>query len=102
MIFKKLFNRKKEKWIPNRIINTWEHNAWGNSIYWSDWEKRKLCGHLTPKPKVDDEIRSEFNNGKIGRFRVINVEHVSGVHDMFWCNVLDIGYVEENELLVKY
>lgn len=94
--FRRPFKRKEETWTPNRVINVWEHNGWGNSISWNDWDKRKLGGHLTPKPRVDDEIRDKLESGKIGRFRVRNVDYVASVHDMFWCNVSDVGYLEDD------
>lgn len=90
--FRKLFKEKQETWTPNRVINVWEHNGWGNSISWYDWKKRRLDGHMTPKPNVGDEIRDKLESGKIGRFRVKYVDHVTDVHDMFWCQVSDVGY----------
>lgn len=97
-LLKKLFGKKEEKqevWIPKRVIEIWKHNGWGNSISWDDWQKRRLVGWLSPKPDIDDEIRGKLDSGKTGRFRVINVEHQQGVHDMFFCTVSDIGYLED-------
>lgn len=94
--FNRFFKRKEKIWVPNRVINVWEHDGWGNAIYWSDWDNRELCGHLTPKPMVGDEIRDKLESGRTGRFRVTNVDHAT-VHDMFWCNVSDVGYLENDE-----
>ena len=75
-----------------RIINLWEHNGWGNSIYFFDWKDRELAGHMTPRPSVGDEVRAKLKQG-IGRFRIISVDYKKDPPDMFFAKVKDIGYV---------
>ncbi len=95
-IFAKFFKKEKKEWVPGRVINIWEHRSWSNSINWFSYEDRKLVGHMTPKPEVNDEIRAKFESGEIGRFRIVKVEHAQTVHDMFWCKVKDVGYLNTN------
>ena len=77
-----------------RIINIWEHNGWGNSIRWLDWDNRRLSGHLSTPPSVGDEVRSKMDTGKIARFLITAVKRLEDPPDMFFANVSDIGYLE--------
>jgi hypothetical protein len=93
------FKRKPE--MTGYVYNAWEHEGWGNSIIWSygdGFEKRQITGWLWRKPTVGDEIRFKMESGKIARFRVQDVEHASGVHDMFFAHLMDIGYVGEDPI----
>lgn len=95
----KFFGNKKipikQSIIPTEeIINLWEHNGWGNNVYFSDFKNRKITGHLSPRPKVGDEIRSKMSSGKIGRFLVKEIEYCRDPNDMFFCDVEDLGYLE--------
>lgn len=99
ILFDKFFHNKKtpikhDIIQTGEIINLWEHNSWGNSVYFSDFKNRKITGHLSPRPKVGDEIRSKMSNGKIGRFLVKEIEYCRDPNDMFFCNVEDFGYLE--------
>lgn len=76
-----------------RIINMWKHTGWGNSISFTDWEKRRLVGHLPNRPKIGDEIRSKMESGEIGRFLVSEVEYCRDPKDMFFCTVKDLKYL---------
>lgn len=91
-----IFKKKPE--MTGYVYNAWEHQGWGDSIIWSigvDFEKRQITGWLWRKPNIGDEIRFKMESGKIARFRVQNVEHAEGVHDMFFGDLMDIGYVDE-------
>jgi len=92
-LFGRLFGSPKER----KIINLWEHKGWGNSIYFFDWEKRKLVGWLTPIPQKGDEVRERMKSGKIARFEIIKVEPCYDPVDMFFVYVKDIGYMEGGE-----
>lgn len=104
MIKWSLFHKK----IPEtgRVINVWEHNSWGNNLFWYDFDpvgtrngKWRLGSHLSPKPKRGDEIRTKMQSGAIGRLIVADVEHVNSVHDMFYanCEPVDPFYIEGSE-----
>ena len=77
-----------------RIINMWDHNGWGNSIKWFDWEKRKVYGHMQRRPKVGDELRAEMQSGQIHRFIFTSVKLETNPRDMFFGFVIDWKYHE--------
>lgn len=64
-------------------------------MYFIDWEKRKLSGHMTPRPQVGDIIQSEMSSGKIGQFEVIDVKGAwnNDPPDMFYATVKDLTYL---------
>lgn len=75
-----------------RIISMWEHSGWGDSIYFTDWDKRRVAGHLTPTPKEGDIIRCKMESGKIARFKFDKVDVMSDTKDQFFATVSDLGY----------
>jgi len=75
-----------------RIISIWEHSGWGNTIYWRDWENRKICGHLASPPEKGDILRSKMTSGKTARFRFEFVEIMLDPPDQFFATVSDLGY----------
>lgn len=83
----------------NGIINMWEHTSWGDAIYFLDYKKGVVTGHITPKPKVGDTIISKMKSGKKAKFEVIEGNSIkywsSGARDQFIIKVKPIGYVEE-------
>lgn len=79
------------------VINLWEHNSWGNNVYFFDYDERKLVGWLTPLPKVGDEVRSKMQSRKIARFEIISIDVKKDPPDMFFAIVKDIGYLEDTE-----
>ncbi len=89
---KKFFNRTPK--TTGRIINIWEHFGWGNSMYFLDWQKRKVSGHLYDSPSKGDILRAEMNSGKIAEFVFTEVEYCKDPRDMFFGTVKDIGYFE--------
>lgn len=93
----KYFRKKEKPFVPGRIINMWDHYSWGNNILWSDWENRKVTGWMREKPKVDDELRCKLVSGKIGRFRFFKVKNADNVHDMFFAEMEDVGYLPDGE-----
>lgn len=74
------------------------HNGWGNSIQWSDYDKRRVVGWLQRRPKVGDEIRFKMESGKTARYAVVIVEYMGDPNDMFFADVMDIGYVDEKPI----
>jgi len=93
----------KQKIKPTgKILNMWERNGWGNSINWSDFEKRRIVGHITPMIRVGDEVRSKMDSGKTARFIVKEVERMRDPNDMLFAIVEDyIGYVEDESIEIK-
>ena len=78
--------------VMPRIISMWEHSGWGDSIYFTDWDKRRVAGHLTPTPKEGDIIRCKMESGKIARFKFDKVDVMSDTKDQFFATVSDLGY----------
>ena len=74
------------------IFSMWEHSSWGNSIYFTDWDKRRIAGHLTPLPKVGDVLRCKMKSGKIARFKFEVVDVLSDPRDQFFATVSFLGY----------
>ena len=77
----------------NRVIKSWEHTGWGDSILFCNYNKREIAGHLTPLPKVGDEFQVKMVSGKIGRFKIVSVSYCGNPADMFFGIVEDIDYV---------
>ena len=76
-----------------KIYNMWEHTGWGNSINFFDWDTRRISGHTPFKIKIGDEIRQKMVSGKIGRFKVINIDYKLDPSDMFFGTVEDLDYL---------
>jgi hypothetical protein len=68
--------------------------GWGFHIEWLDYDKRRMWGHHQ-RLEVGDEVRVDMESGKTARFAVTNVEWQRDPRDMFFCDVIDIGYVGE-------
>jgi hypothetical protein len=84
---------------PKRTIyNMWEHRGWGNRLEFSNFDLRRISAHLPNRHrfKVGTELREKMQSGHIARFKVIEVEYVSGVHDMLFAKVQDIGYLKQS------
>jgi hypothetical protein len=80
--------------VSKRVFNIWEHNIWGNSIQWRDYENRNLYGFIkNPKVKFGDEFRDKMESGKVMRFEVIELDYKYNPTDMFFATVKDIGYL---------
>lgn len=78
----------------NRVIKMWEHKGWGDSISFWDYDTRKITGHLTPLPKVGDELQCKMVSGGIGRFEIISVRYCGDPSDMFFGVVKDVEYIK--------
>jgi len=75
-----------------RIISMWEHSGWGNSIFFTDWDKRTVAGHLNPTPKKGDILRCKMESGKIARFEFAEVDVMSDPKDQFFAKMSDMEY----------
>lgn len=100
--------RSKDSSIPhnkvdtsNGTINMWEHTSWGDAIYFLDYKKGVVTGHMTPKPIVGNTIISKMKSGRIAKFEVIEGNSIKqwscGAKDQFIIKVKPIGYVEEGK-----
>lgn len=81
--------------LTGRVYDASKHNGWGDNIYWSHYDTRQVGGFLWNKPVVGDEIRFEMKSGKVARYAVLEVKTFSDPRDMFFADVMDIGYVGE-------
>ncbi len=89
---KKLFKKKIKK--TGRVIKLWQHNTWGNSVYFNDWEKRKITGFLRNLPVIGDCIHTKMESGSTAELMIIDIKYTHNPKDMFFATVKDIGYVE--------
>jgi len=80
------------------IIKMWEHDGWGNSIYFlfpRPIDKiSRITGHLKQKPRIGDEVLTEMQDGKIGSYEVIKVRYPGNPPDQFFCDVKFLKYIE--------
>lgn len=79
------------------IWNLWEHQGmWGHNIHWTDWQSRRLGGHLPNRYEMKEgqELRARMESGKIARFEIVDIEFCSDPRDMLFFTVKDIGYLE--------
>ena len=77
-----------------RVINMWEHNGWGDSMYFISFQGRRVTGHMWQKPRIGDELRSRMKSGKVARFLVVSVDNPGDPPDQFFCTVSDLDYLE--------
>lgn len=80
--------------LEPRTITLSEHKSWGDDIFWSSFDERRLSGWMRERPAVGDIIRAEMRSGHIARFRVTTVKLMSDPPDMFFATVTDLGYEE--------
>lgn len=87
----------KPRILTGRVIKGWEHNGWGNSVDWSDYNQLRVVGWLYNKPEENDEIQFEMvrpDGEKVKtRYIVTNVEYMRDPHDMFFATVKPFAYV---------
>jgi len=99
----RLFGAPEEPKLPEptgRVWNMEEHRGWGDTIYFSNWDERKITGWLPfklgePRIRVGDEVRCKMKDGRTARFIVTELESMSDPRDMFFGKVADLDYVEE-------
>lgn len=70
-------------------------NGWGNSMFFTNFEKRLISGHLTPLPKIGDTVISKMESGRTAEFKIISIEGMSDPRDQFFGQVEDIGYLRD-------
>lgn len=62
------------------IWNMWEHQGWGDSVHFLNWNKRQIAGRLTPLPRAGDEVRVKMESGRVARFEIVDVDYMMGSH----------------------
>lgn len=77
-----------------KVWNSWEHKGWGNAITIFDWDRCRLSGHLTPRPRVGDVVRLRMTSGRIGEVLLIDVDYMADPPDMWFATFKPLGYVE--------
>lgn len=86
----------KEVENPNpQIYNMRKCRSWGNAINWLNFDTRCVSGHQYRIPKVGDFLIAEMTSGKLYKFKFIKVEQCRDPKDMFFANVKDVGYCDE-------
>lgn len=88
-------NFKTESVNLYNIINLDNYNSWGNNVYFSNYEKRRLTGWMTNKLKKNDYVSCTMTSGRRMIFKVIKVEDCLDPSDMFFATVEDVGYEDE-------
>jgi hypothetical protein len=75
-----------------RIISMDEYSYWGDSIFFTDWEKRMVAGHMRFIPSVGDVLQCKMESGKIAQFRFDSVTKMTDPKDQFVAVVSDLEY----------
>ena len=91
-----IFTKKLK--LTGYVYDMDKHSGWGNAINWSNYEERRISGHLQRKPVIGDEIIAKMESGKIVRYGVTKVEYMHDPRDMFFADVMDIGYQDEKPI----
>ena len=89
---------RKKLLLTGFVYRAWKHEGWGDRIQWSNYDERRVVGWLQRIPDVGDEIQFKMQSGKVARFGVLKVERAWNVDDMFFADVMDIGYVDERPI----
>ncbi len=79
----------------SKVIAMWEHDTWGDSIFWLDYTTMKVSGHMTPKPKPGDKMLCQMQSGKVAEFEFVSVDNAWGVRDQFFAKVKFLNYQGE-------
>lgn len=87
-----IFNRIFGHRLTGREINMWDHSGWGDSIYWLNFNTRRIAGHLHNPPEKGDIINCQMQSGKIAQFIVVSCEVMSDPSDQFFATVSDYQY----------
>ena len=100
----KLLNRKrKPKMVQMRTDHRTYHigGYWGDRIEWSPTDQFKtesyvqtVVGWKTPLPRVGDVLEGDFTKGR-ARFVFSKITRAGDPPDMFFGEVMSIGYVHE-------
>lgn len=75
-----------------RTFDVMKHTGWGNQIYFSDYSRMRVTGHLRERPKIGDRLESPMESGKIGVFEFVEVTEMRDPPDQFFATVKPLGY----------
>lgn len=99
----KKLRRKPKLWSGDSMNRA---SGWGNSIKFTDQVSRGvvrvksgIVGWKTPKPKNGDYLQVRMESGRVGVFKIENVKSCGDPHDMFFADVIEVGYKDEIELV---
>jgi hypothetical protein len=84
--------------LTGYVYEAERHSGWGDRLDWFDYDKRRISGHLQRKPVVGDEVLFRMSSGKTARYAVTSVEYCGDPRDMFFADVMDIGYEGDEPL----
>lgn len=73
------------------------HNQWGNSILFQNYELGRLMGHTRQKPCVGDEIICEMKSGKTALFVFAEIKYCTDPKNQWFATVHPVGYIDGNE-----
>lgn len=90
--------KQKPLELTGYVYDMGKHKGWGDSIEWMDYSTRRIVGHLQRRPQVGDEIITRMQSGKVARYYVKTVDHKWDPADMFFADVIDIGYEGEEPI----
>ncbi|QLF83623.1 hypothetical protein SEA_REDWATTLEHOG_120 [Gordonia phage RedWattleHog] len=87
-------------------------NSWGRNVYFSKplesiteaaekgvgtAPKGRLCGWLTPRPRVGDLFTCDMKSGRVAVLRVTKMDTYVDPPDMFYADVVFDGYADQEE-----
>ena len=67
--------------------------GWGWRISFEDYDNRRVSGHLSPRPEAGDLFAYQLESGRVGVFRLVDLDYCLNPDDMFFADVEDIGYL---------
>lgn len=75
-----------------------DESQWGHRISFEDYDDRRVSGHVSPDdaPRVSegDLFAYQLESGRIGVFRLVDVDHCLDPRDMFFASAEDVGYLD--------
>lgn len=91
---KKLKPEAKKPWTPGNTI------AIKFDVSWSNFDQRRVVGH-SYRPQVGDAMTCKMQSGRVAVFQITSVERCSDPHNMWFADVIDMGYEDELPPLPK-
>lgn len=74
-----------------------KHRGWGDSISWMSVDDSRIYGFLSQRPRKGDFILAPMESGKVGKFKIVELETKSDPPDMFFATVKPIDYATPKE-----
>jgi len=71
------------------LINCWGHHA--------EWMRpgERATGHHTPPPQDGDILYAAMESGRVGMYRLVNVERMSDPPDQWFADTEWVGYEDD-------